>query len=434
MNPLSAIGSSAQRTIGPQLTADHGTEISTESGADKPFAKLLHQRQMESKARLNADLAQRASAKSAAGPGPAKIDPKDKVKPQTLPLKASGSTTAGDMKERMLAPASNKPQRAEGEHPEGTAMPTPPAPITQTAPSSPPTTTADPRPEKAPTRNATSASKLDAGTTKLTHKLPAPTLPGSKTAHDPTASFKMLMNIDANPEPQGPPAGITDAPLTRPSGKQDLQFAINMPTMLAGLSPAAGDLPTADLLNRLEAGAQGDAMHVGSVAEPGSLAALSMPTAVSGNPTPEAPAAMTIPTPVQAPEFREALAAQVTLLTKDGIQEATLQLNPTDLGPIAIHISLDGTQARVDFAVNSPITRDIIASSMPDLANAMRDAGLTFTGGGVSQNSSGGARQGSGGGTGRPHGRHTALGNNVGAPTGPIRTLNARVGSLDLYA
>ena len=434
MNPLSAIGSSAQRAIGPQLTADHGTEISTESSADKPFAKLLHQRQMESKARLNAELAQRGSAKSASGPGSAKIDPKDRLKPQALPPKALEATTAGDTQERVLAaPTSNKAQRAEDEHPEGMATSTPPAPITQAAPSSPPTT-ADHGSQQAPAKNAASASKLDAGKMRFTNKLAAPTLPESKTEHDPAASFKMLMNIATNPEPQGPPASINEAPLTKPPGKQDLQFATNMPTMRAGLSPAAGDLPTADLLKRLEAGAQGDGVRVGSVAEPGSLATLSMPAAVSGNPTPEAPTAVTISTPVQAPEFREALAAQVTLLTKDGIQEATLQLNPTDLGPIAIQISLDGTQARVDFAVNSPITRAIIESGMSDLANAMRDAGLTFTGGGVSQNSSGGARQGSDGGTGRPHGRHTALGDTVDAPTAPLRTLNARVGSLDLYA
>ena len=92
-----------------------------------------------------------------------------------------------------------------------------------------------------------------------------------------------------------------------------------------------------------------------------------------------------IAVPVDSPAFAPALGAQVSLFAQDGVQTARLQINPAEMGPITVQIALDGNTARVDFQADRAATRDLIEASLPALAGAMQDAGLTLTGGGVFQ-------------------------------------------------
>jgi flagellar hook-length control protein FliK len=145
-----------------------------------------------------------------------------------------------------------------------------------------------------------------------------------------------------------------------------------------------------------------------------------------------APVVVTVPTPATAPEFREALGAQVSVLTRDGVQHAELHLHPADMGPISVQIALDGTRAQVDFGADSFATRQIIESGLPELAAALRDAGFTLSGGGVSQHS----RERSDGGeaSGRPGGAASLDG--TGEAASPVRRVNVQLarGAVDLYA
>jgi len=148
---------------------------------------------------------------------------------------------------------------------------------------------------------------------------------------------------------------------------------------------------------------------------------------------PEAPAPVqvSLDTPVNRPEFRDELAAQVSRFAHDGIQEAVLNLNPAEMGPITVQIVLDGTQATVDFQALQPATRELIESSLPSLASALHGEGLTLSGGSVGDQrapSQGdaqaqGGRQGAGGGEPDPVGM------------APVRTAVRRAeGVLDIYA
>ncbi len=92
-----------------------------------------------------------------------------------------------------------------------------------------------------------------------------------------------------------------------------------------------------------------------------------------------------IAVPVDSPAFAPALGAQVSLFAQGGVQTARLQLNPAEMGPITVQIALDGNAARVDFQADRAATRDLIEASLPTLAGALQDAGLTLTGGGVFQ-------------------------------------------------
>ena len=97
------------------------------------------------------------------------------------------------------------------------------------------------------------------------------------------------------------------------------------------------------------------------------------------------PTSVDIPTPATAPEFRQALGVQVSVLAREGVQHAELHLNPADMGPISVHIALEGSRAHVDFGADSSATRSLIESGLPELAAALREAGFTLSGGGVSQ-------------------------------------------------
>jgi len=88
-------------------------------------------------------------------------------------------------------------------------------------------------------------------------------------------------------------------------------------------------------------------------------------------------------TPLHAPSFAPELSARLSLLAADGVQEAQLHLNPAELGPVAIQIVLEGQQAQISFHAEHAETRQVLEQGLPDLAAALRDAGLTLSGGGV---------------------------------------------------
>jgi flagellar hook-length control protein FliK len=87
--------------------------------------------------------------------------------------------------------------------------------------------------------------------------------------------------------------------------------------------------------------------------------------------------------PVDSSGFAPAMATQVRWFVQSGVQEARMTLNPAEMGPLAVSIRLDGTQARIDFTADVAATRGAIESSLPALAAALADSGLTLAGGGV---------------------------------------------------
>ena len=165
------------------------------------------------------------------------------------------------------------------------------------------------------------------------------------------------------------------------------------------------------------------------------------PTAAS------APAEASAPTPpftahlaaaIDSPAFAPALGAQVSLLVRDGIQQARLELNPAEMGPISVQIDLNGTQAHVSFGADLAATRSALETSLPDLAAALSTGGFTLAGGGVfAQN------PGAGGQPGRDEPGRTdrglggvrgAAGADDMAALAPAQPLRAARGVVDLVA
>jgi len=144
----------------------------------------------------------------------------------------------------------------------------------------------------------------------------------------------------------------------------------------------------------------------------------------------------TLPVPIDSPEFASALGVQVSVFVRDGVQHAELHLNPVETGPVSIAITLDGSQARVEFGADLAATRAAIENGLPELASALRDAGFTLAGGGVAQHARSGGGQGGGddpaGRGGR--GRGEARGHDAIEAAVQRTTRRVAAGGVDLYA
>ena len=119
---------------------------------------------------------------------------------------------------------------------------------------------------------------------------------------------------------------------------------------------------------------------------------------------------------VNSPAFAPALATQVSWLVQEGQQHARLTLNPAELGPVAVRITLEGTQARIDFHAAFATTRAAIEASLPTLAAALHDNGMTLAGGGVFD------------GQQRHHSTQTGQGGHSKSQAGPMAAENTAVG------
>lgn len=171
--------------------------------------------------------------------------------------------------------------------------------------------------------------------------------------------------------------------------------------------------------------------------EPSAAAAASAAAPPATTTAAEAPVAASVTVPMESPDFAEAFGVQVSLLARDGVQEAELHLNPAEMGPVSVQIVLDGERARIDFGAQAAATRAAIEASLPELAAALRDAGLTLAGGGVSQHGTGrgdDTRQGEPGARGDTRERANAA--NAADATASRPTWRGRVsaGGVDLYA
>jgi hypothetical protein len=116
--------------------------------------------------------------------------------------------------------------------------------------------------------------------------------------------------------------------------------------------------------------------------------------ALASAPAPTTPVDAALPAPLNGPDFAPALGTQIAHFARNGIEHARLQLNPAEMGPIAVQVAMDGQQVRVDLVAEIAATRQALEQSLPALAGALRDAGFTLTGGGVFQHARDGSHAG----------------------------------------
>lgn len=132
------------------------------------------------------------------------------------------------------------------------------------------------------------------------------------------------------------------------------------------------------------------------------------------------------------------LAAEVKVMVEGGLQTAELHLNPTELGPIRIELSIDGQNADIAFAAAHGTTREGIEQAIPELREMLAEQGLSLNHTGVSSGQQEGFAQA------RDAQAQAAEARRAGAPArgegaaeaAPVQPVAVRAGRglLDLYA
>lgn len=194
---------------------------------------------------------------------------------------------------------------------------------------------------------------------------------------------------------------------------------------------AAAPAAATERLAATAASLHGDAA-LPAAAAPQALAA----PAAAGSVKPATVAEAAIAAHPTSADFAPQLGAHVATFVRDGIDHARLQLHPAELGPVQVQIQLEGNNAQVMMGAEHPLTRQALEQSLPMLAAALREAGLTLAGGGVFEQ----ARQGGGSGAGEGRSAGANAGGHAGGSAGdaeapPVRTPQPRSrGVVDLVA
>ncbi len=89
-----------------------------------------------------------------------------------------------------------------------------------------------------------------------------------------------------------------------------------------------------------------------------------------------APQVMTLQTPVFKPGWQEAFNSNIMLLVREQAQTARLNVNPPDLGPIEIRLSVQNDQASIQFFSQHGVIRDVIEDAFPRLREMLASNGI----------------------------------------------------------
>lgn len=87
--------------------------------------------------------------------------------------------------------------------------------------------------------------------------------------------------------------------------------------------------------------------------------------------------------PVLGPQFAERFSEQVSVLVNHGVKSALLSLNPAELGPIDVRISLVNDEAHVQIASAHGVVRDVVNDALPKLREMFEAAGMRLGDSGV---------------------------------------------------
>lgn len=108
----------------------------------------------------------------------------------------------------------------------------------------------------------------------------------------------------------------------------------------------------------------------------------------ANNASPSTPA-LEVALPVQHRDWASTFSERVTLTVSEGLQSAELRVNPEELGPVRIRVSMDRNEASLVFAAAHPLVRAAIEEALPTLRESLQQAGLqlgeTFVAGGQPQ-------------------------------------------------
>jgi len=90
---------------------------------------------------------------------------------------------------------------------------------------------------------------------------------------------------------------------------------------------------------------------------------------------------------VDSPEFAQGVSDRVSWMVGNNLNDAKLQVNPAQLGPIEVRIAVQGNQAQVWLTAHSAVTRDALESSSSKLREMLGAQGFAQVSVDISQRS-----------------------------------------------
>ncbi len=151
-----------------------------------------------------------------------------------------------------------------------------------------------------------------------------------------------------------------------------------------------------------------------------------------------ATASLRVTTPVGQPGFTQAVGEQVTWMVRNEVQSARVQLDPPDLGPLEITVSLRDDRASVAIHAQHSATREALLADSTRLRAMLEDNGFTGVDVSVREDrpDSGGAGEsfaGGGEGRGGGHGGETGGNGDGAAPADTTTGMRLGRGLVDHY-
>jgi flagellar hook-length control protein FliK len=106
------------------------------------------------------------------------------------------------------------------------------------------------------------------------------------------------------------------------------------------------------------------------------LSSLNLPQATERPGQTQATALLEVGAPVSGPGFADALSRQVVWMVDKDAQVAELRINPPELGPVEVRLTLSGDEASAQFVSAHAEVRNAIESAISRLREAMAEAGI----------------------------------------------------------
>jgi flagellar hook-length control protein FliK len=170
----------------------------------------------------------------------------------------------------------------------------------------------------------------------------------------PAAEFSLPARSDIQPEPVAAFAA-TPAPQAPASFAATLQALPDTPRHDRAV--ATGDVP----------------------ASPNSAAVAAMPAEPRAESARHAaPLTTAVPVPVQDTRWGDSFSERVVWITGQQVQAAEIHVEPPQLGPIEVRVSITNDQANLLFTAPHAVARDAIQMSLPRLQEMLVDNGLTL--------------------------------------------------------
>lgn len=127
-------------------------------------------------------------------------------------------------------------------------------------------------------------------------------------------------------------------------------------------------------------------------------------------------------------QWSEALAERTAWLAGQQIHSAELQLDPPELGPLQVRISVHQDQASVSFVSANPQVREALDQSMTRLRDLLQEQGMQLVDAGVSDQQRGGNGDKPAGDASDATNANLAVGENLEAEHGPVEVIDTRYG------